>query len=220
MNNYEKTYEIRNINDKNWFPVDNKFLDDYSKFLGIYTIGVYNSLCRHADKEQKAFPTQELMTEELDICKNKVINGIKYLEFWGIIKKIRLGCSCSNRYFLLRRSTWKPISEQTLKEFSEVYRINFKDLQDKLLKFTTRTSRVSKLKNKNTKEKEKDISLRELIENYKKGDRSYKPYYKDQPMGWSEKKQMWHVVTKDYPFSEFGDKESTIEFRKKVDKNK
>jgi hypothetical protein len=40
-----------------------------------------------------------------------------------------------------------------------------------------------------------------------------KPFYRNQPMVWSEAKHKWYVVTKDNEWLEFADKESEIEWR-------
>lgn len=40
-----------------------------------------------------------------------------------------------------------------------------------------------------------------------------KPFYKDNPMVWSETKKKWFVVTPDNDWLEFADKENTIEWK-------
>ena len=40
-----------------------------------------------------------------------------------------------------------------------------------------------------------------------------KPYYKGNPMWWSETKKMWYVINEEGEFLEFADKESQIEWR-------
>lgn len=130
----EETFEIRDLREKDKFEIDDEFLDKYAKILGIYAVGVYASLCKHADRKKRANLSIKKIAEELNICRNKVIEAIKYLEFWKIIKKERVGLRLTNRYYLLKKTDWKQINESNLKEFSEVYSINFK-------KFTTRTSR-------------------------------------------------------------------------------
>jgi len=214
MSKDEEKFEVRDLRDKNWFILDNQFLNGYAKFLGIYAVGVYNSLCRHADIKQKTYPSQKRIAEELNIGKNKVIEGIKYLEFWGIIKKIRVGLHCTNRYFLLKKSEWKPIEEQTIKDFSEVYHINFRGLQSKLQKFTTQTSIESKPNSKNIKKKE-EFSFKKLdgqAERYKNGDMRYKPYYWKYPMVWKKVEQKWSVII-DNEWLNFNDKESEIQWK-------
>lgn len=40
-----------------------------------------------------------------------------------------------------------------------------------------------------------------------------KPYYKDNPMIWSEAKRKWYVISKDNEWFEFADKETEIEWK-------
>ncbi len=67
----------------------------------------------------------------------------------------------------------------------------------------------------NINNKKQEFNFKELAEAYKNGDRRYKPYYRGEPMKWRKDKKMWYVDTKYDPWSEFADKESTIEWRKK-----
>lgn len=146
LNNYHAGFEVRDLREKDRFIVDDKFLNGYARFLGIYAVGVYNSLCRHANREQKCWPSINRMAKELAIGRNKVIDSLKYLEFWQIIKKVRPAKKLTNRYILLSKRYWKPRNEETLKEFSEVYHINFTGLLDKLHELTTSTSIERKFK--------------------------------------------------------------------------
>ena len=150
-------FEVRDQREKGWYFTDNEFLNGYAKFIGIYAVGVYNSLCRHANKNQKSWPSIEKIKTELDIGKNSTIEGIKRLEFFDIIKKVRVGKQCTNRYILTKKSDWKIISEVCLKDYSEVCDTNFKGLLDKLHGFVTQTSNSKKTQKKENP-KEKDLS--------------------------------------------------------------
>lgn len=153
FNIQEETFEVRDLREKDKFVVDDKFLNGYARFLGIYAVGVYVCLCRHADKDQKTYPAINKIAEELDISRNKVIEAIKCLEFWKIIKKKRVGLKLTNRYYLLKKSLWKAINEENLREFSEVYHKDFRSLCGKLQEFTTGTSIVRKHNSKETQKK-------------------------------------------------------------------
>lgn len=210
-NNQDKS-EIRDLREKSKFIVDDKFLNGYAKFLGIYCVGVYNSLCRHANKEQKCWPKEETICFELSIGKNSVVNSIQRLEFWKIIRKKRIGKTCSNRYFLLDKKCWKPINEDTLKEYSEVCEIKFNDLRDKLQRFVTQHSKERKHNRKETKEKG-DPSYEKLANAYREKTSNYKrPFFLKDEMRWSENK--WWVIPKDKGrWLEFAGKKSAIEWR-------
>ena len=176
----EKQLEIRDQRDRGWYWSNNEFLNGYVRFIGVYANGVYNSLCRHADKKQKCWPSIETICEELGIGKNSVVESIKRLEFWQIITKVRVGKMCNNRYILNNKKEWKPISEVYLKEFSEVCHINFKGLSDKLHRFARQTSNSNKThsnkthsKSSKTKvlpssfKKKKNQEITELFDYYK-----------------------------------------------------
>jgi len=216
FNNSEK-FEIRDLREKNWFTMDNRFLDEYAPFLGVYAVGVYNSLCRHADKKQKAYPAEKTIAWEVNISPSMVGKSIKYLLFWGIIKKTRVGKHCTNRYYLLRKSTWKPINEESLREFSDVFHIDFRCLQDKLQSVITNTSNSKNTQSKNTQEKGGSSFKNnlEILEAYKKGNRTFSPFYGEWPMRWASAQHKWGVI-KNGEWSEYGDKENKIEWVSKI----
>ncbi len=199
-NNNQEKFEVRDLRDKSKFVIDDKFLNGYARFLGVYCVGTYSSLCRYANKEQKCWPSEKRIAKELSIGKNKVIDSIKYLEFWQIIRKQRVGKQATNRYFLLDKKCWKPLALPNLEEFSEVYRINFKSLQDKFQEFTTSISIVRK-HNSNEIQKKGDFLLKEK-----------KPYFWGKPM-WKDKNGKWLVIHGQNDFREFAGKESEIEWK-------
>ena len=131
----EKPFDVRDQRDKGWYWTDDEFLNGYAKFVGIYAVGVYHSLCRHADKEQQCWPSIEKMCEELNISRDSVINAIKKLEFCNIIKKERIGKKCTNRYNLLKKINWKPISEVCHNDFTIKSEVDHSD-------FTSRPQRL------------------------------------------------------------------------------
>jgi len=196
--NSQEKFEVRDLRDKNRFVVDDKFLNGYARFLGIYAIGVYNSLCRHANKNQSSWPSINKIAQELGIGRNKVIDGTKNLEFWQIVKKKRVGLKLTNRYLLLSKTSWKSLDENNLKEFSEVCHMNFRSLQDKLQKFTSSTSIVRK---HNIKEIQKkgELSLEK------------KPHFWGKPI-WEDENGKKFVIWDHNDFRPFVGKESEIDW--------
>jgi len=138
----KEQFDVRDLRQKEQYITDDLFLNGYARFLEIYAVGVYGSLCRHANKEQKCWPSIQKIAEELGCGKNSIINAIKRLEFWNIVGKQRVGKKVNNRYLLYHKKHWKKMSEVCLKEYSEVCDINFTSLSDKLHKFITQTSLV------------------------------------------------------------------------------
>ena len=104
--------EIRDNRQKEWFWLDNEYLNGYAKYLGIYCTAVYISLCRHADnKSQTCFPSMKLIAEENGISTKSVERATKVLEDWGIVhinrSKKEDGTQAVNVYTLTAKSTWK-----------------------------------------------------------------------------------------------------------------
>jgi DNA-binding transcriptional regulator GbsR (MarR family) len=107
--------EIRDNRQKEWFWLDNEYLNGYARHLGTVATAVYISLCRHADnKTQTCFPSMELIAEENGIgSRNTVSKAINALEEWNIIKIERNYNKSTkqrenNIYTLLAKSEWKP----------------------------------------------------------------------------------------------------------------
>jgi predicted transcriptional regulator len=111
-------FKVRDFRDKGFFIVDNTYLNGYAKHLGTTASMVYLSLCRHADKEQKCFPSQKLIAEELGINERTVMDKIANLIDWNIIRKNKIrskkGKWAYNVYLLLDKSEWKepPVEKQ------------------------------------------------------------------------------------------------------------
>jgi hypothetical protein len=104
-------FKVRDFRDRGFWVSDDVYMNGYARHLGTTASMVYFCLCRHADKEQKAFPSQQLIAEELGINDRVVMRKIKLLEDWGIIKKEKTrntaGEYLFNTYFLLDKSGWK-----------------------------------------------------------------------------------------------------------------
>jgi len=103
---------IRDFRNKNFFMVDNEYLNGYAKLLNPNATVTYLSLCRHARAEtQECFPSIKLIAKENNISERSVIRSIKLLEEWRIIKVERNkgsdGKQMNNDYVLLDKSQWK-----------------------------------------------------------------------------------------------------------------
>jgi len=122
-------FEVRDLRDKDQYKVDDKFLNGYARFIEIYAVGVYNSLCRHAQfKSQQAFPSAKKIAEELNISPPKVFYSIWVLEVFNIIKRNRIGKKCNNRYDLLHKKHWKFVEKVKTEIESDVNKVNNGDV--------------------------------------------------------------------------------------------
>src|SRR3990167_6499631 len=106
-------FKVRDRRNKGWFFIDNDYLNGYAKLFGPIGTGVYLSLCRHADNEQKSFPSQKLIAEELHIGERTVRDYLKLLADHHLIAIHRERGEGSkwlnNVYTLLDKDEWiKP----------------------------------------------------------------------------------------------------------------
>lgn len=150
MEKNKSSFEVRDLRSKEKFIVDDQFLNGYAKLVGIYGVGVYISLCRHANKEQKAYPSIGKISEELGISKRSVMRGIGTLEKYNIIKRERLGKQLTNRYYLLDKKEWVKCATVTSDVQSEVHHSHFTSAPQSLHECTTVTSIVRKHNSKET----------------------------------------------------------------------
>lgn len=104
--------EIRDSRGKEWFWLDNEYLNGYARILGASCTVVYLSLCRHADNNtQQCFPSMKLIATENGISTKTVERATKKLEEWGIIcvqrGKKEDGTQANNIYVLTAKKMWK-----------------------------------------------------------------------------------------------------------------
>lgn len=109
----EEQIIIRDIRRKEKFQMDDEYLSGYARLCGWQATLVYNSLCRHADKEQKCYPSIDLMAEQHKISRPTVLKGIKNLEKWGVIivkkqKDQKTKRQRPNIYVLCDKTMWVP----------------------------------------------------------------------------------------------------------------
>ena len=114
--------EIRDLRRKQYFMVDDEYLNGYARLCGIAATGVYTSLCRHSNKDQKAWPSILLIAQELEISDRTVKRAIKTLTEWGIIETERsrnekTKCWNVTIYTLKDKVKWKakPLENNRIK---------------------------------------------------------------------------------------------------------
>ncbi len=103
-------YRIIDKRKKEKYVLDDEYLNGMARLCGWQGTIVYNSLCRHVDKDQKCFPSIKLISEQHNVNRKTIIKGIDSLERRGVIeiKKIRSkgGQWLNNEYTLLDKSEW------------------------------------------------------------------------------------------------------------------
>lgn len=107
-----KNFKVRDRRNKGWFFMDNDYLNGYAKHFGAIGTAIYVSLCRHANGEQKCFPSQKLIAEELNIGERTVRNYLNLFVEHRLItvdKERKSGKWLNNVYTLLDKDEWiKP----------------------------------------------------------------------------------------------------------------
>jgi len=106
----QEQFEVRDLRKKDKFVIDDEYLNGYARICGIYATGVYVSLCRHADKEQKCWPSIRKISAELNISQVMVQKALKILERHRIIMRKQMGKGLNNRYILIDKSLWVRVS--------------------------------------------------------------------------------------------------------------
>jgi hypothetical protein len=98
-------FEVRDMREK-FFMVDDAYLNGWARVCGPYATLVYLTMCRHASKDQLCFPSVALMSDKLGITRRRVMEGIRRLEFYNIIKVVREPGKKSF-YWLVDKKHWK-----------------------------------------------------------------------------------------------------------------
>jgi len=126
MNENSKSND--NSKNKGWFRIYNVLFDKYAQILGVYAVGVYMYILRCTNNELGlAWPSINTMSEKLCMSKNKVIESIKYLMFWNMVRKIITPRNKSNKYKKVNINEWKTLSVVHVEEYrkfkSEVHSV-------------------------------------------------------------------------------------------------
>jgi DNA-binding transcriptional regulator GbsR (MarR family) len=158
-----KKIQIRDLRKQGWYFTDNDFIDKgYSRILGANAFAVYNGLCRHADnKTQKTYVGIKLLAEELGISRMTVMDSIRALEIFSIVKRIRVGKMCNNRYYLIDKSLWVRTDDVEVMSIiltsltsGEVHSMYFTGLSKRLHRYIEWTSNSKETHSKETHSKE------------------------------------------------------------------
>jgi DNA-binding MarR family transcriptional regulator len=124
MENQQSLFKGRDKREKNWFWLDNEYLNGYAKHFGPVGTAIYLSLCRHADNEsQQCFPAQKKIAEELGVDKRTVIRHIQILKNCGLVEISREKDTrqkwTNNVYTLLDKKYWKKPKPGDIKSLGE-----------------------------------------------------------------------------------------------------
>jgi hypothetical protein len=112
-----KPIRIIDARNKQYFVVDDVYLNGYARHLGPIASMIYISLCRHASKDQTSFPSQQLIATEIKAGVRSVVDKLSLLEKWNLISIERYrredGKWLRNNYTLLDKSVWKRLPSAT-----------------------------------------------------------------------------------------------------------
>lgn len=132
-------FEVRDLRKQTRFAVDNYFIDKYTNILGPSVSMVYMSLVRHSNKGQKTWPSQKLIAQEVGIGRQWVSTSLSVLQFFNLIRSVRVGKRCTNRYYLVDEKYWRVDFNAMLDEVETQY-----DPKDNKLKVMSSETTSSK----------------------------------------------------------------------------
>lgn len=112
-------FKVRDKRNKGWFFVDNEYLNGFGNFFGGNGVSIYVDLCRHSDNNQKCFPSEKTIAEELHLTDRTIRKYLKLFEKYHLIEitkeRSNQGKWLNNTYWLLDKTEWiKP--EETVSD--------------------------------------------------------------------------------------------------------
>ncbi|MBU2578115.1 helix-turn-helix domain-containing protein [Patescibacteria group bacterium] len=202
----EEEFSVRDKRRKEKFFVDDQYLNSYAKKCGVTATAVYNSLCRHADKNQKCYPSIKRMAEQHSISARSVYRAINKLEKYNIIRRKRMGKQLTNRYYLLDRIEWTDMTKKTHHTCQK-------------RPITGDKNDISTVRVPNSKGTQKKGDS--LVENKKEKMRAYeqgkrwgeKPHHWDRPMVWKKTKNKWCIIEGEGPWLDFNGQPEDVDWR-------
>lgn len=107
-----RPFQIRDCREKEWFMVDDAYLNGWAKICGVYATAVYFSLCRHVNKDQMCWPSVGLLAKEHSMSYSAVYRSLKVLQAHRIISVNKMRGQ-PNVYTLTNKKHWvknaKPV---------------------------------------------------------------------------------------------------------------
>ena len=117
-------FEVRDLRVKTRFAIDNVFWDEFVPVLGTTISMVYVALVRHANKEQKTWPSQERVARQVGVTREWVGRFLTILEYFNLIKGVRVGKMCTNRYYLIDEKHWRRDFDVMEAELADALRVH------------------------------------------------------------------------------------------------
>ena len=113
--NTSEQIRIRDLRTKEKYQINDKYLNGFARRCGWQATLVYNSLCRHASKDQFSFPTIMQMAAQHSVGRKTIIKGVKNLVNHNLIKVIKKKTRghkfLNNGYILMDKSEWTVEAE-------------------------------------------------------------------------------------------------------------
>ncbi len=109
-------FEVRDTRAQTRFFIDNAFYDEFVPVFGSSLSMVYVALVRHANKAQKTWPSQTRLAAQLSLSRKWVGVQLQILECFNLIRTVRVGKACTNRYYLVDEKHWRRDFEALAQE--------------------------------------------------------------------------------------------------------
>ena len=129
--------------------IDDEYLNKMARLCGWKGTIVYNSMCRHVNKDQECFPSIKLMAEQHGVSRDSILKGLKILEEKKVIEinktRSKGGQWLNNSYVLLDKTEW---------DYSQVAENNMVDQVDVSVT-PSRSQQLDQVAHSDTKETHK-----------------------------------------------------------------
>lgn len=107
-------FKVRDLSQRGFYVKSDTYLNGWAKYCGWKATIVYDSLCRHSDRNQESFPSRKLISEEHGVSESTIKRGLEVLKNFNIIrfsqKRSVKGKFLHNTYYLLDKSEWiRPV---------------------------------------------------------------------------------------------------------------
>ena len=100
----------KNRRKKGWYKIGNIFIDEHARNIGYTASVIYLCIKRYMDNKTRiAFPSEELIAQNLNMDRRTVQRAVKKLEDYGFIvkeKKIYKGRWPHNTYYFTQSENW------------------------------------------------------------------------------------------------------------------
>ena len=76
-------FEVRDIQDSDWYWISRKIFEDYASKIGVIGLALYNANASYARDKGSAFPSQKTIAENLELVTGLSTNATRFCRKTG-----------------------------------------------------------------------------------------------------------------------------------------